>query len=57
MPTTPANFFHVLRRQVKREFTVPLIVFTPKSLLRHPKCVSTLDEFATGEFKEVIDDE
>lgn len=54
--TTPANFFHVLRRQLHREFRKPLVVFTPKSLLRHPKCVSTLDEFTTGGFKEVIDD-
>jgi 2-oxoglutarate dehydrogenase E1 component len=55
--TTPANFFHVLRRQVHRDFTVPLIIFTPKSLLRHPKCVSSLDDLSTGQFKEVIDDD
>lgn len=55
--TTPANFFHILRRQVHRNFTVPLIVFTPKSLLRHPMCTSTLDELASGKFQEVIDDE
>jgi len=54
--TTPANFFHVLRRQLHRPFRKPLIVLTPKSLLRHPKCVSNLDEFTTGGFKEVIDD-
>jgi 2-oxoglutarate dehydrogenase E1 component len=54
--TTPANFFHALRRQLHREFRKPLIVFTPKSLLRHPRCVSTLDELATGKFMEVIDD-
>jgi 2-oxoglutarate dehydrogenase E1 component len=54
--TTPANFFHVLRRQQKREFRKPLVVMTPKSLLRHPRCVSHLDEFTTGGFKEVIDD-
>jgi len=54
--TTPANFFHLLRRQMKRDFRKPLIVFTPKSLLRHPKAVSSLDEFANGEFQEVIDD-
>ena len=53
--TTPANFFHVLRRQVKRDFRKPLIVFTPKSLLRHPKCVSTLEDL-NGKFQEVIDD-
>lgn len=55
--TTPANFFHLLRRQVHRDFRKPLVVFTPKSLLRHPSCVSSLDEFTTGGFKEVIDDE
>ncbi|MCX6274194.1 MAG: 2-oxoglutarate dehydrogenase E1 component [Bacteroidetes bacterium] len=54
--TTPANFFHVLRRQLKREFRKPLVVFTPKSLLRHPRCVSTLDEFSEGKFQELIDD-
>jgi 2-oxoglutarate dehydrogenase E1 component len=54
--STPANFFHIMRRQLKRNFRKPLIVFTPKSLLRHPKCVSTIDEMATGTFKEVIDD-
>ncbi|MFD0989375.1 2-oxoglutarate dehydrogenase E1 component [Mariniflexile jejuense] len=54
--TTPANFFHLLRRQMKRDFRKPLIVFTPKSLLRHPKAISSLNELATGEFQEVIDD-
>jgi 2-oxoglutarate dehydrogenase E1 component len=54
--TTPANFFHLLRRQMKRDFRKPLIVFTPKSLLRHPKAVSSLNEFVSGEFNEVIDD-
>ena len=54
--TTPANFFHVLRRQLKREFRKPLVVFTPKSLLRHPRCVSTVDEFTEGRFQELIDD-
>ncbi|RZK83720.1 MAG: 2-oxoglutarate dehydrogenase E1 component, partial [Pedobacter sp.] len=54
--TTPANFFHVLRRQFKRDFRKPLVVFSPKSLLRHPACVSKLDEFTEGGFKEVIDD-
>ena len=42
--TTPANYFHALRRQLHRDFRKPLIVFTPKSLLRHKKCVSRLDE-------------
>ncbi|MEZ5195943.1 MAG: 2-oxoglutarate dehydrogenase E1 component [Bacteroidales bacterium] len=54
--TTPANFFHVLRRQFNRPFRKPLIVFTPKSLLRHPLCMSTIDEFTNGGFKETIDD-
>jgi len=54
--TTPANFYHLLRRQMKRMYRKPLIVFTPKSLLRHPLAVSTLDEFANGSFQEVIDD-
>jgi 2-oxoglutarate dehydrogenase E1 component len=44
--TTPANFFHVLRRQIHRDFRKPLVVFTPKSLLRHPRCVSSLNEFS-----------
>ncbi|MBC7617369.1 MAG: 2-oxoglutarate dehydrogenase E1 component [Pedobacter sp.] len=55
--TTPANFFHALRRQFKRDFRKPLVVFTPKSLLRHPLCVSKLADFTDGKFKEVIDDE
>jgi 2-oxoglutarate dehydrogenase E1 component len=54
--TTPANFYHLLRRQMKRDYRKPLIVFTPKSLLRHSKVVSTVEELATGEFQEVIDD-
>jgi 2-oxoglutarate dehydrogenase E1 component len=54
--TTPANFFHLLRRQVKRDFRKPLVVFTPKSLLRSPQCVSKLEEFTSGSFQEVIDD-
>ena len=54
--TTPANFFHVLRRQLKRDFRKPLVVFTPKSLLRHPSCNSTIEEFTNGKFQEIIDD-
>ncbi|MDQ3050190.1 MAG: 2-oxoglutarate dehydrogenase E1 component [Bacteroidota bacterium] len=54
--TTPANFFHVLRRQLIRKYRKPLVVMTPKSLLRHPKCVSSLDDFSSGGFSEVIDD-
>jgi len=54
--TTPSNFYHLLRRQMKRNYRKPLIVFTPKSLLRHPKVVNTIEDLATGEFQEVIDD-
>ena len=54
--TTPANFFHLLRRQMKTTFRKPLIVFTPKSLLRDPRCISTQDELANGSFQETIDD-
>ena len=55
--TTPANFFHVLRRQQIRNFRKPLIVFTPKSLLRDPLCVSSFDDFSKSGFQEIIDDE
>lgn len=55
--TTPANFFHLLRRQLKTPYRKPLIVFTPKSLLRHPKCVSALEDLSSGHFMEVIDDQ
>ncbi len=55
--TTPANFFHALRRQVKSDIRKPLIVFSPKSLLRYPKCVSPLADFTSKNFSEVIDDE
>lgn len=54
--TTPANLFHAMRRQMHRKFRVPMIIFTPKSLLRHPKCVSTLEEMESDTFQEVIDD-
>lgn len=54
--TEPANYFHLLRRQVKLKYRKPLVVFTPKKLLRYPKAVSTLAEMATGGFKKVIDD-
>jgi 2-oxoglutarate dehydrogenase E1 component len=56
-PTTPAQYFHLLRRQVVRRWRKPLIVMTPKSLLRHPRAVSTLDECANGSFRSVIADE
>jgi len=54
--TTPANYFHLLRRQLVRDFRKPLVVFTPKSLLRHPKVVSTLADFTKVAFQEIIDD-
>jgi len=54
--TTPANFFHLLRRQLKWPFRKPLVVFTPKSLLRHPLAVSPLEDFTDGKFNEIIDD-
>ncbi len=55
-PTTPAQFFHVLRRQVVRPWRKPLVVLTPKSLLRHPRVVSTLADLAEGEFQRIIPD-
>ncbi|WP_282043875.1 2-oxoglutarate dehydrogenase E1 component [Winogradskyella flava] len=55
--TTPANMFHLLRRQMVANYRKPLIVFTPKSLLRHPKVVSEVEEFANGSFQMLIDDE
>ena len=55
--TTPANLFHMLRRQLKSTYRKPLVVFTPKSLLRHPKAVSTKEEFATGQFMPLIGDD
>jgi 2-oxoglutarate dehydrogenase E1 component len=54
VPTTPAQVFHLLRRQMIRHFRKPLIVITPKSLLRHKEAVSTLDELADGRFRNVI---
>ena len=54
--TTPANLFHVLRRQMKRDFRKPLVIMTPKSLLRHPQVVSSVDDFAKGQFCEVLGD-
>tara|TARA_Y100000996_G_scaffold372415_1_gene321347 strand:- start:4097 stop:6976 length:2880 start_codon:yes stop_codon:yes gene_type:complete len=56
--TTPANYFHALRRQMHRDFRKPLIVMTPKSLLRHKKCVSSINEFTTkSTFHRVLDDD
>jgi 2-oxoglutarate dehydrogenase E1 component len=54
--TTPAQYFHALRRQLKRPFRRPLVVMAPKSLLRHPQCVSPVDELSEGRFHEVLDD-
>lgn len=54
--TNPANFFHLLRRQMKRDFRKPLVVMTPKSLLRHSKVVSPLEDMAEGRFQELLDD-
>jgi 2-oxoglutarate dehydrogenase E1 component len=54
--TTPAQYFHALRRQVLRVWRKPLVIMTPKSLLRHPQAVSTLDECANGAFHRVIPD-
>jgi 2-oxoglutarate dehydrogenase E1 component len=55
-PTTPAQYFHLLRRQVKVSFRKPLIVMTPKSLLRHPLAVSMLNDLSDGQFQAVLDD-
>ena len=54
--TSPGNMFHLLRRQMKTNYRKPLIVFTPKSLLRHPKAVSSIEEFTTGGFQKLISD-
>ena len=54
--TTPAQIFHALRRQVKRDFRKPLVVMSPKSLLRHPKVISSLRDLYDGSFQEVIGD-
>ncbi|MFT5581825.1 MAG: 2-oxoglutarate dehydrogenase E1 component, partial [Psychromonas sp.] len=54
--STPANHFHLLRRQLQRDFRKPLVVFSPKMLLRYPAAVSSLEDMASGSFQEVIDD-
>src|SRR5262249_46784251 len=56
VPSTPAQIFHVLRRQVLRRWRKPLVVFTPKSLLRHPRVVSSLDDLANGRFERILPD-
>ena len=55
--STPAQIFHVLRRQVKRDFRKPLVIMSPKSLLRHPQAISSLDELSKGSFRELIVDD
>jgi 2-oxoglutarate dehydrogenase E1 component len=57
MPTTPANMFHLLRRQVLGNIRIPMVVFTPKSLLRHPMVVSPIEHLSSHEFMEIILDE
>ena len=54
--TTPAQYFHALRRQMKLNFRRPLIVMSPKSLLRHPSCISTIEGLMAGRFREILDD-
>lgn len=55
--STPAQYFHVLRRQMKQNFRKPLIIMTPKSLLRHKLCISTLDDLSSGHFHTALDDQ
>ncbi len=55
--TSPANFFHALRRQLTWSFRKPLVVMSPKSMLRHPLCVSPVEDFTSGHFREVIGDD
>ena len=54
--STPAQYFHALRRQIRRAFRKPLVLMTPKSLLRHPKCVSPVEELVSGDFRALLDD-
>lgn len=54
--STPSSFYHALRRQMHSPYRKPMVVFTPKSLLRHPKCISSVEELTDGSFQEVIDD-
>jgi 2-oxoglutarate dehydrogenase E1 component len=55
-PTTPAQYFHLLRRQMMRSFRKPLVILTPKSLLRHPMAVSEIKDLTSGGFSEILDD-
>ena len=57
IPSTPAQMFHLLRRQMVRPYRKPLVIISPKSLLRHKESVSSLEELAEGEFKVVIPDD
>ncbi len=57
VPSTPAQLFHLIRRQVRAKYRRPLIVATPKALLRHPACVSSLDDLMQGHFQEIIGDD
>lgn len=57
IPTTPAQYFHILRRQVHRPWRKPLVIMGPKSLLRHPKAISTLEDLATGTFQPILVDQ
>ncbi len=56
VPTSPANMFHLLRRQMHWNVRIPLVIFTPKSLLRHPMVTSSVDELAEGHYQEIIED-
>lgn len=56
-PTTPAQYYHMLRRQVVRQLRKPLVVMSPKSLLRHPKVVSSLEELTSGQFHRILPDQ
>jgi 2-oxoglutarate dehydrogenase E1 component len=56
VPSTPAQYFHALRRQLHRPFRRPLVVMTPKSLLRRPEAVSPISDFVSGGFREILDD-
>ncbi|MBI4125881.1 MAG: 2-oxoglutarate dehydrogenase E1 component, partial [Deltaproteobacteria bacterium] len=55
-PSLPAQFFHLVRRQMLRPFRLPLVILSPKSGLRHPQAVSSFDDFSKGSFEEVLDD-
>ena len=57
IPSTPANYFHMLRRQIRRDFRKPLICISPKSLLRHPQCISDLSMFSDKDFQRLLPDE